>query len=542
MSEQTGRPAVSALVLAAQKRLLALRAAEKEQKKSDERIEKREGASQDVASSANRGSVDNVTRPGHWSPVAKQLPSHLGWENTAYANAIRSIKSEDISHSQLEEPIWIDHDLPIEGKNKQNNDKNGAAAPFGAQAEPTGHWPLGTKKAKTEKEQLTVNSQQSTVNGVTPSPHSSLDARSSSLVSIFAHTVDAIHRRRLDGPGRVWLLLRYLDPAGEGRVPVKMARFVLSSTESELRCFSSKRFQQLMRQGEGLFWERCKKRRWIYYRSEVKVAQALGLRRIGGWAVSIPILELTKPIKAVRALFYDAFHSGRGEGEPVPITRRILRERGGVEAHTQRKYEKSRQIAPEANYATLGRYSKPAWERAQHEAPEERVGGPAFLFIDYKGMLGKNRERYKRRKKYRHWHHIYIVRRIGNSYRGTLPLAKRGRRWTNHKLTNLCKSISAECVSVQPATGNSRFGDEDKVWPVQRLYHESAEAIEKVSKWAKKRQRNDLSLPLYQRRLPEPADSASTPSGYWQECYQNSDVDGYEKFNQSREDDRLFLV
>ena len=84
-----------------------------------------------------------------------------------------------------------------------------------------------------------------------------------------------------------------------------------------------------------------------------------------------------------------------------------------------------------------------------------RVGGPLFIYIDYKGVLGKNYGRVRRTRGKRHWHNIYIMRQIGNAYAGTLKTVKRGRGWTNFKLKNLCQSMS--CVTVEPSESNQQM-------------------------------------------------------------------------------------
>ncbi|MEM7802827.1 MAG: hypothetical protein AAF633_26795 [Chloroflexota bacterium] len=322
-----------------------------------------------------------------------------------------------------------------------------------------------------------------------------------SKITIFAHTLDAIHRRRLDGVGRVWLLLRHLDQKGEGRVTIKWARHLLSDPSSRLKCLSKKRVQQLIRQGEKEgFWHRCKRQRWLYLHSEPRVVATLGVKRIGGWALDIAIADLLQPLKAVRALFYDAFHSGRGENEQDPITRKRLQERGMVEAHTQRKYEKLRGIDPQANYATITKYSRAAWQRAQHEEDDDRVGGPAFIYIDYKGVLGKNPQRHCRQAKYRHWHNIFIMRRIGNAYTGTLQTAKRGRRWTNHKLKHLCQSMSL-------------MGSFEHVQVERRFYYRSEDAAHKAAE-----QNNEQPLYNCWEATDESQGNLKTDcSGYWLE-------------------------
>jgi hypothetical protein len=329
-------------------------------------------------------------------------------------------------------------------------------------------------------------------------------------LAIFGHLLDRLLQRGQVGTGRVWLLLRHFDrQRGEGRVSLALARHLLTGQHSRYRCLSWKRLRQLLQEGEGVFWHWDKTRTHLYYHSEARVAQELGLAMIRGWAVQIPVPELCQSIKKVRAVFYDAFHSARGDGFQRPITRRTLNERGSGDKRTQRGYEKVRGMGRQAQLAQVGRYSKLAWRQAQAEdAAGAQVGGPAFIFVDYKGLLGVNPHREKRAAGKRHWHHIYIMRQIGNAYAGTLRTVKRGRMWTNRKLKHLCNSILP--------TG-SFVPDESPT--VARMYYEEATAVSTPSSALPP---PEAELPRYWRHpltatQPAPTETEAV-SGYWQEA------------------------
>jgi hypothetical protein len=267
-------------------------------------------------------------------------------------------------------------------------------------------------------------------------------------IHIFGHTLDAILRAKRCGEGRVWLLVRYLDQAnGEGRVPVAHLRQKLVD---EWQVLSWKRLRQLLNRGTGLFWHRDTIGEFLYYHSEARVAQSLGVTQLNGLALAVPVRDLLLGIKHVRALFYDAFHSARHEGYGNPITRQVMETRGNGDGRTQREYEGLRGIRNKANYVNVGKYEKKLWQ--WEKGRETVIGlplGPAFRHVDYNGRLGHNPARAQRKKGQQHWHNIYIMRRMANSYSGTLKTVKRGRKWTNLKLENLCCSMHTPAGSFE---------------------------------------------------------------------------------------------
>jgi len=298
----------------------------------------------------------------------------------------------------------------------------------------------------------------------------------SETIKIFGHVLDAIHRHKRDGCGRVWLLMRHLDSEkGEGRIEAAKLRYAICAPAGKLRCLSKKRLQQILRVGEGLFWHRSTDGRWLHYHSESRVAVALRLTAVKGIAVKLPIVKLLQKIRLVRAVFYNAFHSARGDGFNNPITRRTMHGRGMRDPRTQRKYEAAEGIFKRSEFAVIEKYTKLAWQRVQYEDTEERVGGPAFIYVDYKGVMGKNPDRFKRPVHQRHWHNIYIVRQIGNAYAGTLESPKRGRGWTNQKISYLCQSMP----EITGSADIDSSVDECEEW-LGKCYYESDKRLEKA--------------------------------------------------------------
>jgi len=114
------------------------------------------------------------------------------------------------------------------------------------------------------------------------------------------------------------------------------------------------------------------------------------------------------------------------------------------------------------NYVNIDEYSKSklTWQKGQDQF-EKRLG-PAFVFVDYNGRLGHSPNLKNRPKHQQHWHNIYIFRQMANSYAGTLRTAKRGRKWSNRKLTHLCNSkhLMGSCEE----TRRLYYGSYDKAY------------------------------------------------------------------------------
>ncbi|HSH05995.1 MAG TPA: hypothetical protein VLL52_25995 [Anaerolineae bacterium] len=361
----------SAALLAANERLLALRAA-------------RGGRQAGVARVAEGDGDAGVVLAG---AVLAELPSHLGWESAAVGQQLRA-RAERVARAEELTAFWADF--------------RARAAEVAAEAEAVAY------------------------------------LRDS--ISIFGCTLDLIGRQKKVSCGRIWLLARYLDRAwGSGRVAVGLLR---QRVVAEWGVLSWKRVRQIMIQGEGLFWRHDRRGGCLYYVSEMRLLSRLGARKVRGAAVAVPIRALLGSIKEVRALFYDGYHSGRGDGFGAPISRGSLSRRGSGDRRTLRGYERLRGMGAKENYLEVGRYERGAWVWERGRVAEGMVvGGPLFLFVDYDGRHGRSMNRPYRSLSQQHWHHIYMRRQLANSYRGTLRTVKRGKRWLNDGLAHLSRTM-----------------------------------------------------------------------------------------------------
>jgi hypothetical protein len=240
---------------------------------------------------------------------------------------------------------------------------------------------------------------------------------------------------KVTAPARVWLLLRCLDGAGRGWLDVAEVRRQLTTNGSSYRVCDARHLRTLLREGDGRFWQRDgfgklnhrdgnSERIWL--RSTAKVAARLGVERVRGRPVVLPLAVLTGSIGDFRAHLYAAFHSGRDStgsaGGERPVSRATMSQVSGVSRRTQQAYEKRAGVEVRPNYA-LG-------ERMETAAMQERCwqkGTAVFPFRDVKGKRGRPGGEYSA------W-------QMPNSYEGphqTRP--KSHNRRLNRKLADLCR-------------------------------------------------------------------------------------------------------
>jgi hypothetical protein len=212
-------------------------------------------------------------------------------------------------------------------------------------------------------------------------------------------------RQEQAAAGRIWLLLRHLDEKGQGWLRIVIIRQQLTNKTPGLQVCGWRQLRNLMRQGEGVFWRRDKTRIWL--QSVAKVAAALGVERLAGRPVTLPLSVLLGGIGDFRAHLYASFHSGRRGNKP--ISRETLAVISGVPARTQREYEEIAGVTSRRNMAIGERYTP---ESVQKRAWLQ--GTAAFDFIDHHGRQGPEK---------RH----YIAWHLPNSYEGCHQRATRGR-------------------------------------------------------------------------------------------------------------------
>jgi hypothetical protein len=250
-------------------------------------------------------------------------------------------------------------------------------------------------------------------------------------------------RTELTAPGRLWLLFHHLDPQGRGVLRVDIIREQLTRKSSSHYLCGKRQLRNLLRAGEGVFWTRDKRHIWL--RSAGRVAYGLGVERLTGRPVALPLSALLSGIGEFRAHLYAAFHSGRAKGGEagMPIARDTLADLSGAAANSQRGYEARLRLRPQTNYA-LG-------EALTEQNKEERAwqqGQAIFELTDYRGEQGKQGR-------------SYLAWQLPNSYSGQHQQRPKGRqKRINRQLKDLV-------MKGMPGNGE---GTEETHKPEKRYY------------------------------------------------------------------------
>ena len=199
-------------------------------------------------------------------------------------------------------------------------------------------------------------------------------------------------RQGLTAPGRLWLALRYLDQEGCGVLRIDIITKHLTNKTSTLRLCCPRQLRNLLQDGEGVYWTRDKEHIWL--RSTTKVAHALGVERLTGRPVTLPVAALLDGIGTFRAHLYASFHGGRvkensrNQGSK-PIARATLEQLSGATPQSQRAYERRVGVRVRPNFAIGGQ----ATTENQQERAWQR-GGAVFELTDHEGEQGQKGRRY----------------------------------------------------------------------------------------------------------------------------------------------------
>jgi hypothetical protein len=241
-----------------------------------------------------------------------------------------------------------------------------------------------------------------------------------------------------------------------------------------LRLCGKRQLRNLLRAGQGVFWQRDKTRVWL--RSLPRAAARLGVAKLRGRPVALPVSVLLGGIGGVRAHFYASYHSGRknDSGQGNPIARATLETVTGVPGRSQRAYEAQLQVDVRANYAIGERIE-------DHTISQEQAwahGQALFVLTDARGYQGKRGQRY----------HAW---QLPNSYRGPHARIGRGRqKHLNRHITHLHQTDDLRKIrdagnECQDAGENA----EERVMP--RRYYTSPDAAQATKLQAR--------LPVYWR-------------------------------------------
>lgn len=267
-------------------------------------------------------------------------------------------------------------------------------------------------------------------------------------ISCFPDIALALLRGNLVAPGRVWFLLRWLDKNGQGWLDEGVAFQAFADRKAKLGICGQRQFANLLKRGEGLFWQWRYKRIWLC--SAVKVAANLGLTKMGLRPVSIPLTALAQSLGKARAFLYSTFHSARShDGFSNPISRQKLEMLSHVSRRSQQHYEKQSGVNSCSNIVIGPKMTDDNKHRlaAQH-------GLATFEFIDRQGRHGRPGD-------------VHIAWQLPNSYDGPLTaLSSHRLKRFNRQLTDLL---------VKGTVGNSKQTDTSR--PEQCFYNNGQKAV-----------------------------------------------------------------
>ncbi len=234
-------------------------------------------------------------------------------------------------------------------------------------------------------------------------------------------------RKKLVASGRIWLLLRTLDGAGQGWIEVEQARQLLCDRQSESRVCGWRQLRNLIHQGRGIFWERRNDRLWL--RSVPRVAHALGVKRLYGRPVTLPFAVLRQSIGHVRAHLFASFHSGRKKS--MPIARATLTMISQVSPRAQRNYDRRAKVESRSNFALGAKINS---EQGRESAWQQ--GAASFAWRDSNGEQGQ-------------LHETYLAWQLPSSYTGPHQQRPFGRQ----------KQFNCELADlfIKGKTGNNQF-------------------------------------------------------------------------------------
>jgi hypothetical protein len=328
--------------------------------------------------------ADGSKPPASAAAPITALPGHLGWGSRALTAVLR--RQSQAADSEADGQEWLEHI------------RETAVSPTTA---------------------TTDNHSKRSGTGYA----SATEPQMRSWVKLYPDIGLGMLREEMTAPGRLWLMLRYLDREGRGLLRIDIITNQLTKKSSTLHFCGKRQLRNLLRDGEGVYWTRDKERVWL--RSAGKVAYALGVARLTGRPVSLPVEALLDGIGTFRAHLYAAFHSGRTKETPhgeqaMPIARETMEQLSGVGRSSQRAYEAQIGIDVQANFAV--------GEKSTREDLEKRAwakGQALFELKDYRGQQGKKGK-------------TYLAWQLPNTYHGQHRHRPRGRqKRINRKLKDL---------------------------------------------------------------------------------------------------------
>jgi hypothetical protein len=258
--------------------------------------------------------------------------------------------------------------------------------------------------------------------------------------TIAAWCLDKDHRHlgaSLDGPYRLYKILQALDSQGRGWLANQTVEQTLTRKAGPLTIYGRRQLKIMLKRGEGLFWNRVKRKGEMRIRlvSRAKVAAFLGCGRLRGREVVLPLKALLGNGRgcqaAVNAMLYASVHAGQinNKKEARPISRDTVRRISGCSPYRQRNYEKRAGIRVASNIRILGSYDEYKLARARQYNEL-----PAYKHIDYQGKINRHQRGA-----------AYLAVRLPNTYTvpDSFPVShSRRQRTLNRLLDGLCHTGS----------------------------------------------------------------------------------------------------
>lgn len=145
---------------------------------------------------------------------------------------------------------------------------------------------------------------------------------------------------------RLWYLLRALDPPGSGRLPISSVYGKLSDI------LHRETVRQTLREGDGEWWDLYIDEggtEYVAYRSLLKIAVVLGLKRFGMPAVYVPIYAFTEGFSRFAGYMLSAWIEARSNNLN-PISKATLAEEFGTSQKTIYNWMEASGIVKKKNY------------------------------------------------------------------------------------------------------------------------------------------------------------------------------------------------
>lgn len=202
---------------------------------------------------------------------------------------------------------------------------------------------------------------------------------------------------------RIWSLLRHLDTSGTGSINSKYARTQITKV---LKVCGKRRYNQIIRAGLGVFWERWGNGR-LRICGMAAVCRQFDVRHLSGKNVEIKLKDVTGTFKQFKAALLSSFYASRKSN---PISRETIRAITGISERTQQELDQISGVTIEKN---IGIATVQTPENIQDYFYDN--GQAAFSFIDHKGKQGKKGV-------------TYNAQRLPNTYYSPLTIGTNGRK------------------------------------------------------------------------------------------------------------------